>query len=570
MKNLRKILFIIGQKNSRQLFVLLFYNIINFFLEFLSIISIPIFVAALLKSEIPQNKFSYFLNLNEENFLFYASLFVLVSFSLKNILLTLNIYYLAAFLQKIRSKLSKSFFSHYFDSIDINRKGILPSVMARNVNISVEGFYSYFEQLNKLVRDITAVITISIIIMFINFKIAFLIILIFLIIISIYYKFLRPNIRKKSRANQNLISKFNKMIMETFEAMKDIKVYQKEKIVSESFNSKVDDFEKNMFFFKVFDKLPRIFLEVLSIISILIFAIIFFSYTDNVITALPTLILIVVSVIRLIPAFSGISMTLFYLRVHTPSVEIVYDQLKEIKNLRENFQFSKNKKIKETYEKNLDKLKNFLIIDNISFSYDEKKPLLKNIFFKIPKNSIVSIVGPSGCGKTTLQSILMGFINPDEGNIYCENKNIRLNYDGWIKKISYVSQKVFLFNDTIEKNICLNFDDGKIDKERLEKAIEIAELKQKIFSLENKFNEEVGSDGSKLSGGERQRIALARAIYKKSQIIFLDEFTSNLDVHTESKIINNIKNNIPDVTVIMITHRPEIMDKSDLILRLNK
>ena len=126
-----------------------------------------------------------------------------------------------------------------------------------------------------------------------------------------------------------------------------------------------------MFFFKVFDKLPRIFLEVLSIISILIFAIIFFSYTDNVITALPTLILIVVSVIRLIPAFSGISMTLFYLRVHTPSVEIVYDQLKEIKNLRENFQFSKNK-IKETYEKNLDKLKNFLIIDNISFSYDEK------------------------------------------------------------------------------------------------------------------------------------------------------------------------------------------------------
>ena len=180
------------------------------------------------------------------------------------------------------------------------------------------------------------------------------------------------------------------------------------------------------------------------------------------------------------------------------------------------------------------------------------------------------MVGPSGCGKTTLQSILMGFINPDEGNIYCENKNIRLNYDGWIKKISYVSQKVFLFNDTIEKNICLNFDDGKIDKERLEKAIEIAELKQKIFSLENKFNEEVGSDGSKLSGGERQRIALARAIYKKSQIIFLDEFTSNLDVHTESKIINNIKNNIPDVTVIMITHRPEIMDKSDLILRLNK
>ena len=97
--------------------------------------------------------------------------------------------------------------------------------------------------------------------MFINFKIAFLIILIFLIIISIYYKFLRPNIRKKSRANQNLISKFNKMIMETFEAMKDIKVYQKEKIVSESFNSKVDDFEKICSFLKCLINYQEYFLK---------------------------------------------------------------------------------------------------------------------------------------------------------------------------------------------------------------------------------------------------------------------------------------------------------------------
>ena len=179
-------------------------------------------------------------------------------------------------------------------------------------------------------------------------------------------------------------------------------------------------------------------------------------------------------------------------------------------------------------------------------------------------------MGPSGCGKSTLQSIIMGFIKPKNGNIFFENNNIYSDYANWIKKISYVSQKVFLFNDTIKINICLNFDESEIDKKRLELAIEIAELKEKILNLKNKLKENVGSDGSKLSGGEKQRIALARAIYKKSDVIFLDEFTSNLDLITENKIINNIKTHLPHLTLIMITHRNEIAKKSDLILKLGK
>ena len=94
----------------------------------------------------------------------------------------------------------------------------------------------------------------------------------------------------------------------------------------------------------------------------------------------------------------------------------------------------------------------------------------------------------------------------------------------------------------------MNFDESEIDKKRLELAIDAAELKEKISSLDNKLKETVGSDGSKLSGGEKQRIALARAIYKNSEIIFLDEFTSNLDSITENKIINNIK------TLYLILH----------------
>lgn len=569
MNNLNKVLFIIGKKNRNKLFVFLFFNIINFFLEFLSIISIPIFAAVLLGDKIPKNQISFIFDFfHEENLLFYASLFVLISFLLKNTLLIFYAFYLAKYLKSIRAYLSKTFFSHYFKTSDLNKNGLIPSVMARNVSNSVQGFYAYFEHLNRFARDITAVITISVIILFINFKVAVSLIAVFLLVIFLYFKFLRPKIKEKSRTNLNLIANFNKMIIETFEAIKEIKVFQKEKIISNLFNSKVDIFEKNMFFFNIFDKLPRIFLETISIVSILLISLIYFNYTENILEIIPILVLVIVSAIRLIPAFSGISLTLFYLRVYTPSVETVYDQIKEIR-ASNNFNVIEEKN-KKNYQDNLNTEKNYIVVDNVSFSYEKNQSLLKNINLSIPKNSSISIMGPSGCGKSTLQSIIMGLIKPDKGNIYFENKNIFNNYDNWIKKISYVSQKVFLFNDSVEKNICLNFDEGKIDEERLELAIEIAELKEKISNLDSKLKEVVGSDGSKLSGGERQRIALARAIYKKSEILFLDEFTSSLDSTTENKIFDKIKNLLPNTTLIMITHRSEIAKKTDFIFKLGE
>ena len=567
MRNINKILFIVGKNNKIGLLILLLVNLINFFLEFLSLISIPIFVSVLLKDDLQLNKINFiFNNISEENLLFYSTSFVIISFLLKNILLSFNAYYQARYLKEIRSFLSKRFFNFYFENVSSDQI-LVPSIMARNVTNSIQGFYAYCENLNKFVRDLAAVITIAIIILFINLKIGTLLLIIFIILILTYSSFLKPKIKKRSEENQRLVAKFNKMIFETFEAIKDIKVYQKEKIVKNLFDQKVDNFEKNFFFFNVFDKLPRIFLELITIFSILIVSLAYFKYTDNIFQVLPILALIIVSAIRLIPAFSGITTALFYLRVYTPSLDIVYNQIKIIRSNK--IKLNDNKNLKKIYKDNIDLDKNYLIIDDISFSYDKGKKLLENINIRIPKNSFVSIIGPSGSGKTTLQSIIMGLINPDKGNIFFRNKNIFLNYDRWIEKISFVSQKVFLFNDTIKKNICLNFDESEIDKDRLEMAIDIAELKDKIKSLNHKLEENVGSDGSKLSGGERQRIALARAIYKKSEILFLDEFTSNLDINTEKKIVKKIKNFLPDVTVVMITHRPEIAQTSDIVFELD-
>lgn len=569
MKTIKQVIHIIGKENSSGLIFLLLLNLLNFFLEFISIISIPLFTAALLGEQLNfQNLNTKLSFIENDNILFYTTLLVIISFLLKNFLLAFYSFYQAKFLKKIRSSLSKKFFNYYFEKSNITLSDLKPSIMARNVTHVVQGFYAYCENLSKLVKELVAGLTIALIISFINLKISLTLVFLFLIISFLYFTYLRPKIKKKAEENQEIISNFNKIIFETFEAIKEIKVYQKEKLVSQLFEKKVDHFEKNFLFFSVFDKFPRMILELITIFSILSISFIMISYSSNIYKELPLLALIIVSAIRMIPVFSGLSSCLFYMRAYTTSVETAYEQLKAIELNKSNLRSIPNNQ--ENFEKNLNILKNYLVLDNVSFSYEKNNKLIDRINVKIPKNSHVSIVGTSGSGKTTLQSIMMGFIKPDEGNVFFENQNINSINENWMKKISYVSQKVFLFDDTIKRNICLNFDGGKIDEQKLKTAINIAELKGKIDTLKYKLDENVGPDGKNLSGGERQRVALARAIYKKTDIIFLDEFTSNLDLETEKKIMSNLKNNLPDTTVIMISHRLEVARNSDIIIEINK
>jgi len=569
MKIIKQIIYIVGKENRSSLIFLLLLNLFNFFLEFISMISIPLFTAALLGEQLNFKNLNTKLNfLENDNILFYTTLLVIISFLLKNFLLAFYSFSQAKFLKRIKSSISKKFFNYYFENTNISLSDLKPSIMARNVTHVVQGFYAYFENLSKMVREIVAGLTITIIISFVNLKISLTLSFLFLLISFLYLTYLRPKIKKKAEENQEIISNFNKMIFETFEAIKEIKVYQKEKLVSQLFEKKVDHFEKNFFFFSVFDKFPRIVLEVITIFSILTISFVMISHSSNIYQELPILALIIVSAIRMIPVFSGLSSSLFHMRAYTISVETAYGQLKVIELNKSSFKSISNHQ--KSFEKIPNILKNYLVLDNVSFSYEKNKKLIDRINIKIPKNSHVSIVGESGSGKTTLQSIMMGLIKPDTGNVFFENQNIKYINENWMKKISFVSQKVFLFDDTIKRNICLNFDGSEIDEQKLKTAINIAELKDKINSLKYKLDENVGPDGKSLSGGERQRVALARAIYKKADIIFLDEFTSNLDLETEKKIMRNLKDNLPNTTVIMISHRLEIARNSDIIIEIDK
>ncbi len=206
---------------------------------------------------------------------------------------------------------------------------------------------------------------------------------------------------------------------------------------------------------------------------------------------------------------------------------------------------------------------NSIEIKNLSFSYEENTEVLKSINMKIEQGQKIAIIGASGSGKTTLAQLLVGLYPIQKGDILYENISVKtIGLNRVRENIFLVLQNPQLFNDTIAKN--LTFGDN-IEKERLDFAIEIAQLRSFINSLEYGLETKIGRDGIKLSGGQRQRLSIARMVIQNPNIVILDESTSALDVHTESRLFEALEKYLQNKTTIIIAHRLSTIRKADFI-----
>jgi len=208
-----------------------------------------------------------------------------------------------------------------------------------------------------------------------------------------------------------------------------------------------------------------------------------------------------------------------------------------------------------------------LEFQNVNFSYNSQKSILKNINFQIKKGEMFGIIGPTGEGKTTIADLLLRFFDLGSGKILVDGKDIaKINLSDWRKNIGYVSQDIFLKNDTIENNI--RFYDERILEADIIEAAKKANIYDFIQTLPDGFKAVVGERGVFLSGGQRQRIVLARAFVRKPKILILDEATSSLDNQSEALIRESIEKSKGELTIIVITHRLSLIMNSDHLIAL--
>ncbi|MDA7457888.1 ABC transporter ATP-binding protein/permease [Candidatus Pelagibacter ubique] len=207
--------------------------------------------------------------------------------------------------------------------------------------------------------------------------------------------------------------------------------------------------------------------------------------------------------------------------------------------------------------------------ENISFDYDIRRTIIKNISFTVPNGKKVAIVGPTGAGKSTISRLLFKFYEPKEGNIFINNTNVnKISQNSLRKIIGVVPQDTVLFNDTIYYNIA--YGNTGATKEEVISAAQNADIHDFITILPDGYETIVGERGLKLSGGEKQRVAIARTILKNPKIFFFDEATSALDTSTEKEIQKNLENVSKGKTTLIIAHRLSTAANADNIIVLDQ
>ena len=210
-------------------------------------------------------------------------------------------------------------------------------------------------------------------------------------------------------------------------------------------------------------------------------------------------------------------------------------------------------------------------LSNIDFKYDPHAltKTIEGVNIHIPEGKITAIVGASGSGKTTLIKLMLGYYPVMSGEITIASHNIsEYNLKWWRQQCGVVMQDGVIFSESIARNIAV--DDGEIDEKRLEKAAEIANVKDFVMALPLKFNTNIGRDGMGLSQGQKQRILIARAVYKNPKFIFLDEATNSLDASNERAIIEKLSTFYKGRTVVVVAHRLSTVKNADQIIVMDK
>ncbi len=212
---------------------------------------------------------------------------------------------------------------------------------------------------------------------------------------------------------------------------------------------------------------------------------------------------------------------------------------------------------------------NDIVIKNVSFRYiGSNQHIFENLNLVIPYQKTTAIVGASGSGKTTLLKLLLKFYDASHGEIKLGATNLKnISPKKWRDHCGVVMQEGYVFNDTIAENIAIG--ESYIDKDKLKKAVEVANIKNFIESLPLSYNTKIGNEGIGISGGQRQRLFIARAVYKSPEYIFFDEATSALDANNEKIIMENMEQFFKGKTAIVIAHRLSTVKNADKIIVLD-
>lgn len=379
----------------------------------------------------------------------------------------------------------------------------------------------------------------------------------YLLIYSLVYRKLR---RLSQQANEARRVQF-KIAGEAFEGIKELKLFGKENYFVDDYaawsrrNAALETMNRAI------SQLPRHGIEILAVSAVIGFVLYLVATRQDFSPWTPILVVYVVSGYRVLPALQQIFSGLTTMQYNLPTLNALHTDFTSLSGDHDR---------RHVEAGNMQEFGNIETIElrNADFRYPERSEYaIHNLNLRIEKNTTVGLVGPTGSGKTTLVDIILGLLKPLAGELAINGIPVTSgNVSNWQKHIGYVPQQIFLFDDTVARNVAFGAPEGEIDYAALENALKTANLYDYVMhSLPDGYNTLLGQRGIRLSGGQRQRIGIARALYRNPDILVLDEATNALDGVTESVVMDAIQKLSHKLTIIMIAHRLNTVQKCDVI-----
>jgi ATP-binding cassette, subfamily B, bacterial PglK len=459
-------------------------------------------------------------------------------------------------------KLMKAYLAAPYDfHLNINSSTLIQDIISTSDNVCL-GVVT-----NTLTSTSNLLITVSLMALLVQTNIMALVLIAMIItVMVVLLKFLKPPLSRWNKAGWEASGEMIRILNHGLGGLKETRVIGCESYFNQQMAQQEAKFSRNMTRAQGYGNLPRYAIEAFMLTFLVGFVLLFVSMNRGDQNLSSVLGVFGLASIRLLPAAGNLTSGLNVVRANAFAVDKLFFDLKHLEEISAdgNAGISSINAGQMQFEKQI-------TLDKLTFQYPSTtRKALDEISLTIQKGQSIGIIGKSGSGKTTLIDVVLGLFKPQSGDIKVDGVSVYGDLRSWQNLLGYVPQSIFLIDDTLEHNIAFGVEEGAIDKNRLRKAIEMAQLKDVVEQLPQGIHTVVGERGVLLSGGQRQRVGIARVLYHQREILVFDEATAALDNETEHLVTEATKALSGSNTIIIIAHRLSTIEHCDKIYQIEQ
>lgn len=563
---LNKLRYIFSHKEKVQLIGILVVVVIGSFMELLGVSVFMPFIQILLDPESIQTNelLNYFYTMfgftTVEGYLSAIAIMICFVYLFKNIYLTYMQNTMLSFSYKTRMNLATRLLTTYMSQPYTFHLGKNIAELQRNLQYDTNQFMLLVNAALQLLAECAVIGCLGIYLFRTSHSITIVIMVLLAICVGLFFIISKKVSTRLGRENEENNARLYQWINQSLGGIKEVKVLNREGFFVNSYKKVYKRLIKGAKNNEILAAVPKYIVETVCMIGMLIAIIIKMYYGRNDFQAFVVqLSAFAVAAFRLLPSVGKVNAYINSIMYSKSSLDLIYRDLKEIENCKM-LDFKEGNKVEKW------SLKDKIELKDIAYHYpDSEKLVLSDVSFSIKRGETVALIGSSGAGKTTLADILLGLLQPVEGKILVDGKNIKDNMDAWHRMLGYIPQTIYLSDDTIRNNIAFGIRAEDIDDTAINEALRKAQLYDFVQTLDKGLDTFVGDRGVRLSGGQRQRIGIARALYYNPEILILDEATSALDNDTETAVMEAIESLKGMKTMVIIAHRLTTLKNADVI-----